>query len=104
MMAQDDARGQQVDAPWAFAEQHLEEAGPSQRAFQERLDVLRHERRESEEAPHAVDDARMAASSSMAAPMGPFRKFRGDLGHEDGDAEAVGMAIRSAEDGRDRGP
>ena len=59
------------------------------------LDTRGHERRENEQAPHAVDDAGMAASSSTASDRGAQQRRR-NVGQKQGDADATGTASSSA--------
>ena len=71
----------------------------AERPGQQRLHVIGEQRREHEQAPHAVDDATGSpASSSTAVPSGRLQPRRGHLGQEQRDAEAD----RNADEQRDR--
>ena len=52
-----------------------------------RLDVLRHERHDHEEAPHAVDDRRHGGQQLDRGADRPAQPGRRQLGQEEGDAE-----------------
>ena len=63
------------------------------------LHVIREERREDEEAPHAVDDARHRGEQLDGGRHGPLEPGRAELREEDRDAEGE----RDADDEGDQG-
>ena len=65
------------------------------------LDVFRHERREHEEAPHAVDDGGHGGEQFDRDAERAAERSRAGFGEEEGDAEADGPGDQQRKDGGD---
>jgi len=76
---------------------------PEEGLGQPGLDVFCHERREHEEAPHAVDDGGHGCEQFDRDAEGAMEAFRADFGEEEGDAEADGPGDQQGKRGGDNG-
>ena len=95
---QDEAGGQHADAERRPGEQQADAGNVAERVDQRRLDVLLQKRRQHEQAPDAVDDARDRGQQLDHRAERPLQPDRAQFGDEQRDAERD----RDADQHRDR--
>ena len=100
---QDDAGRQHADAVGRALEQRPDEPHVAERLRQHRLHVVAEQRREHEQAPHAVDDRRDRGQQLHRRAERALERRRAHLGEEQRDAEAHRDADQQRDRRRDEG-